>query len=101
MMTPRIDVVIPAFNASRTVKSAVTSIQQQTLTDIRIIVVDDGSTDDTASIVRGIRAVDDRVRLVSRQNGGIADARNSGLAECRGELIAWLDADDLAAPDRL
>jgi glycosyltransferase involved in cell wall biosynthesis len=100
-MTARIDVVIPAFNAAKTVKSAIASIQCQTVSDIRIIVIDDGSTDDTASIVRGIRAADDRVHLLSQPNGGIAEARNAGLAECRAEFIAWLDADDLAAPDRL
>jgi glycosyltransferase involved in cell wall biosynthesis len=99
-MKQLVDVVIPAFNAAHTVRSAVESIQQQTLRDIRIIVVDDGSTDETATIVRGL-ASDRRVQLLSRRNGGIAEARNAGLAACKAELIAWLDADDLAPPDRL
>jgi glycosyltransferase involved in cell wall biosynthesis len=100
-MKQLVDVVIPAFNAAGTVRSAIHSIQQQTLTAIRIVVVNDGSTDDTQQIVEEIAAADPRVELVLRPHGGIVDARNAGLARCKAEFVAWLDADDLAAPDRL
>jgi glycosyltransferase involved in cell wall biosynthesis len=96
-----IDVVIPAFNAGKTIQSAVGSIQKQTVSAIRIIVVDDGSTDGTSAILREIAAVDPRLLIVTQPNGGIVCARNAGLAQCQAEFVAWLDADDLAYPDRL
>ena len=97
---PAIDVVIPVFNGAGTVESAIGSIQAQTLADIRIIVVDDGSTDDTAALVARMAGVDRRIVLLRRANGGIVDALNAGLAACTAPLVARHDADDLAAPDR-
>ena len=100
MPNPIIDVVIPVFNGAETVESAVASIQAQTLRDIRIIVVNDGSTDDTQAIVERLAAADGRVVPVRRPNGGIVDALNAGLATCTADLVARHDADDLAVPDR-
>lgn len=100
MPNPIIDVVIPVFNGARTVESAVASIQAQTLRDIRIIVVNDGSTDATQAIMERMAAADDRIVLLNRPNGGIVDALNAGLAVCTADLIARHDADDLALPDR-
>lgn len=100
MQNPIIDVVIPVFNGAETVESAVASIQAQTLRDIRIIVVNDGSTDGTQAIVERLAAADGRVVLHNRPNGGIVDALNAGLAACTAELVARHDADDLAVPDR-
>ena len=97
---PIIDVVIPVFNGAETVESAVTSIQAQTLRDIRIIVVNDGSTDGTQAIVERMAAADGRVVPINRPNGGIVDALNAGLAACTADLVARHDADDLAVPDR-
>jgi len=101
MALPLIDVVIPVFNGAATVRSAIESIQRQTLRDIRIIVVDDGSTDETGRIVGKLAAGDARVELVTQPNRGIVAARNAGLARCEAPLVAWLDADDLAHPERL
>ncbi len=101
MPNPTIDVVIPVFNGARTVESAMASIQAQTLRDIRILVVNDGSTDETPAILERLAAADRRVVLLHRANGGIVDALNAGLAACRAELVARHDADDLAVPDRL
>ena len=98
--SPIIDVVIPVFNGAETVESAVASIQAQTLRDIRIIVVNDGSTDGTRAIVERMAAGDDRIVPVNRPNGGIVDALNAGLAACAADLVARHDADDLAVPDR-
>jgi glycosyltransferase involved in cell wall biosynthesis len=97
---PIIDVVIPVFNGAKTVESAVATIQAQTLRDIRIIVVNDGSTDGTQAIMERLAAADDRILLIDRPNGGIVDALNAGLAACTADLIARHDADDLALPDR-
>ena len=95
-----IDVVIPVFNGARTVESAVGTIQAQTVRDIRIIVVNDGSTDETQAIIERLAAADDRIMPIHRQNGGIVDALNAGLAACTADLIARHDADDLSVPDR-
>jgi len=95
-----IDVVIPVFNGAKTVESAIETIQVQTLRDIRILVVNDGSTDDTQAIVERMAAEDGRVVLINRPNGGIVDALNAGIAACTADLVARHDADDLAVPGR-
>lgn len=101
MIEPLVDVLIPAYNAAATVESAVDSIQRQTLTDLLIHVVDDGSTDDTPAILARLAAEDPRVRVHTRPNGGIVEALNFGLGFCRAEFLARHDADDLAYPERL
>lgn len=95
-----IDVLIPVYNASRTIGSALDSIQTQTILDIRIIVIDDGSTDDTAAIVADMATMDPRVELHRKENGGIVDALNFGLQQCRAEFVARFDGDDLSHPER-
>ncbi len=100
MTNSTIDVVIPVFDGARTVESAVATIQAQTLRDIRIIVVNDGSTDGTRAIVERLAAADGRIVPIHRPNGGIVDALNAGLAACTADLVARHDADDLAVPDR-
>lgn len=97
---PLIDVLIPVFNSARTVRSAIESIQRQTVRDIRIVVVNDGSTDTTADMVAAMAREDGRIELFDRPNGGIVDALNFGLAQCRAEFVARHDGDDLALPDR-
>ena len=97
---PSVDVVIPVYNGASTVESAVASIQEQTVRDIRILVVNDGSTDGSRAILERMAAADPRVVLLNRENGGIVDALNAGLAACTAELVARHDADDLALPDR-
>jgi len=100
MSSPRVDVVIPVYNGAKTVESAVASIQAQTIRDIRIVVVNDGSTDATKQVLERLAAADDRVVLINQTNSGIVDALNAGLAACRADIIARHDADDLALPDR-
>lgn len=89
---PRVSVIMPCYNAEATVVCAIVSVQAQTLADWELIVVDDGSADDSAALVAAIG--DPRIVLVRQANGGSAAARNRGLREARGELIAFLDADD-------
>lgn len=96
MSTERLSVVMPAFNAATTVRSAVASTLRQTVPVLEVIVVDDGSSDATAQVVSSID--DARVRLISQANGGPSAARNAGIAAARGEWVAFLDSDDLWLP---
>jgi glycosyltransferase involved in cell wall biosynthesis len=94
-----ISVVIPAYNAERYLAQALESVVRQTHTEIEIVVVDDGSTDRSADVARSYP--DSRVRVVEQPNGGPAAARNHGVRLARGELLAFLDADDLWEPRKL
>ena len=96
-----VSVIMPAYNSARYIAESVRSVQAQTFGGWELIVVDDGSTDDTAAVVRDLAEADSRVRLVARPNGGQAAARNTGLREARGRLVAFLDSDDLWLPEKL
>ena len=97
----RVDVLIPVFNAATTVESALRSILTQTLTDVRLIVVDDGSTDATPAILSRLADQDPRLHVVRTDNHGIVDALNLALALATAVLVARHDADDIAYPGRL
>jgi glycosyltransferase involved in cell wall biosynthesis len=96
-MNPRFSVVIPAFNAAATLARAIESVRAQSWPAHEIIVVDDGSTDATAEIAAGF----DGVRLIRQKNSGVSVARNAGAAAASGDWLAFLDADDWYAPDRI
>src|SRR5262245_29057917 len=95
---PEVSIVIPAFDAGRTIDAALQSVFAQTYGDFEVIVVDDGSTDDTPKCVKRWGA---RVSYVRVPNGGPARARNVGLARAKGRLAAFLDADDVWLPRKL
>lgn len=92
---------MPVYNAEGFLAAALDSILAQSWNNIELIAVDDGSTDDSLAILHKCRARDRRVHVVSRPNTGIVGALNDGLALCRGEYIARMDADDLVHPRRL
>ncbi|MBA5607589.1 glycosyltransferase family 2 protein [Duganella sp. FT3S] len=97
---PTISVIMPAYNASPYIRAAIDSILGQTLRDFELIVIDDGSTDDTGTLVAAIS--DPRIRLVHNDgNQGLIYTRNLGVQLARGEFIAFLDSDDIAFPRRL
>jgi glycosyltransferase involved in cell wall biosynthesis len=96
---PLFSVVIPAFDAERTVEGTVRSVLAQTCSDFEVIVVDDGSRDGTGNLVRTI--ADSRVRLLRQENQGPAAARNLGVSNGQGRLLSFLDADDLYMPEYL
>jgi glycosyltransferase involved in cell wall biosynthesis len=92
-----ISVIIPAFNSEEHISEAIASVLAQTLAPAQIIVIDDGSTDGTAACA----AAYSRVELIRQENGGPGVARNAGLLRARGNWIAFLDSDDLWAPQKL
>lgn len=97
---PRVSVIIPTYNSAWSVGRTLQSVLQQTLRNFEAIVIDDGSVDNFAEAVAPF-AGDERVRIVHQANGGLAAARNRGIAEARSSLIAPIDADDLWHPDFL
>lgn len=98
IITPLVSVIIPAYNAQAFLSEAIESVREQNYNPLEIIVVDDGSTDRTAEI---IACMGDSIRYSYQHNSGPAAARNKGLAMARGEIIAFLDSDDLWPPDKL
>ncbi|HEY9644318.1 MAG TPA: glycosyltransferase [Coleofasciculaceae cyanobacterium] len=95
---PRVSIVVPTYNGDRFIAAALDSVLNQTYTDYEIIVVDDGSTDQTVQV---LKTYGDRIQTVEQENRGVAAARNRGLALAQGEFIAFLDQDDLLLPDKL
>jgi len=96
---PLISVIIPAYNASKTIQETIESVLKQTIQDFEIIVIDDGSIDSTVEIVSGIE--DHRLKVFSYPNAKQAASRNRGFARSTGEFISFLDADDLWTPNKL
>jgi teichuronic acid biosynthesis glycosyltransferase TuaG len=93
---------MPAYNAGETIRSAVQSVISQTEKDWELIVIDDGSADDTADILSELASSDNRIRfLKNEKNSGVSYTRNRAIALARGEWIAFLDSDDLWRPEKL
>lgn len=90
----KVSIITPCYNASAYIANTITSVQKQTLTDWEMIIVDDGSTDNSVAVVKDIAIEDSRIKLIQKENGGSASARNVGLSVAQGEYIQFLDADD-------
>lgn len=101
MKNPQVSILLPVYNAAQYILKAVDSILQQSLTDFELILIDDGSSDGTEQLVRQLAAKDQRIHLVQRPNKGLIATLNEGLALARSPLIARMDADDIAFPERL
>ena len=97
--SPRVSVIMPAYNAAAFVRAAVDSILAQTFVDFELIILNDGSTDDTQDIIE--RYDDNRIRLINKSNSGVAATLNLGLTEAQGEFIWRHDADDISLPEKL
>lgn len=98
---PHASIIVPAFNAAATLSDTLTSLSSQTYRDFEIVVVDDGSIDETAAIARRHAVEDPRIRLVQQINRGLAGARNTGIAQSLGAVVGFCDADDLWLPEKL
>lgn len=94
-----VSVIIPTFNSEKTIKETIESVLNQTLTNLEVIVINDGSQDSTLEIVKSIN--DSRIKVFSYLNAGANVSRNRGLTQATGEFVSFLDADDLWTPDKL
>ena len=90
----KVSVVIPVYNAAPYIHQCLDSILNQTLREIEVICVNDGSKDNSLSILREYEAKDSRMRIISQQNAGVAHARNTGIYHAKGKYLSVLDADD-------
>lgn len=101
MSTPEVTVVLPVYNAAKTIEQTIASVLEQTFHAFELIVIDDGSTDDSLQRLLAIAATDERIHLVSRANGGVSSARNFGVELGVAPYVAFIDADDIWAPEKL
>lgn len=99
--SPRFSVTIPAYNAASTLAETVASVQAQTFADWELVIVDDGSTDDTRALAEGLASADPRIRVISQENRGSGGAYNTAVRNARADLLVMLSADDLLMPQHL
>jgi glycosyltransferase involved in cell wall biosynthesis len=99
-MPPQISVIMSVYNGSRYLNESIESIHNQTFTDWEFIIINDGSTDNSESILQAWQKRDERIKLISRGHKGLTISLNEGLSYAQGEYIARMDADDIALPDR-
>lgn len=99
--TPRVSVLMSAYNSEKYIAEAIESILNQTFTDFEFIIINDGSTDNTAKIISDYAKSDKRIKFIdNKKNAGLIAALNQGLDFCRGEYIARMDSDDISLPER-
>jgi radical SAM superfamily enzyme YgiQ (UPF0313 family)/glycosyltransferase involved in cell wall biosynthesis len=98
---PLFSVLVPSYNQARYLPAALDSLLAQTYSNWEAVVINDGSTDDTAQVAASYADRDPRIRVFNQQNGGVAAALNTGLRQARGEWICWLSSDDLFESDKL
>ena len=96
-----VSIIIPSYNYENFIIEAINSALSQSHSNIEIIVVDDGSTDETASIVRALAKNDERIFYIHQYNQGLSAARNTGVKRSKGEFIVFLDADDILHPEKI
>ena len=93
-MNPKVSVIVPVYNAEKTLKRCLHSIQEQSWRDLEVIVVNDGSTDASADIIREYCARDARFRWIDKENSGVSDSRNRGIRTASGQYLQFVDSDD-------
>ena len=100
-MDELISVIVPVYNAEEYIKRCVESIQNQTYSHFELILVNDGSRDNSLALCQALAAQDERIVVLDRPNGGASAARNTGLAHMRGQYIVFVDSDDYVSPSYL
>lgn len=99
MTNPLISVVVPVYNAASTIEKCVVSIRNQSYRNLNIVLIDDGSADDSLNICRQLASSDSRIRVFHQENGGVSSARNYGIRKAHGRYICFIDSDDWGDPD--
>lgn len=94
-----VSIIIPAFNAEKYIEQCVLSVVRQTYKNLEIIIVNDGSTDSTASILEVLESTDERITVINSKNAGVSVARNTGIESSKGDYLVFIDADDYIADD--
>lgn len=97
--TPIVSIVMPTYNVERYLPAAIKSVQRQTFCDWELLIVDDGSTDRSNEVAVGFAEKEERIKVLSKENGGLSDARNYGLEYATGKYVHFFDSDDLIEPD--
>jgi cellulose synthase/poly-beta-1,6-N-acetylglucosamine synthase-like glycosyltransferase len=101
MSSPEVTVILPVYNAAETIAQTITSVLDQTFRSFELIIIDDGSTDDSLQRLKTFAMQDERIHLVARENGGVSSARNLGVELGKAPYVAFIDADDIWAPEKL
>ena len=100
MAEPKVSIIVPVYNTEQYLKQCIDSITAQTLQDIEIIIVDDGSKEECARLCDELAKTDSRIKVIHKINEGVGFARNTGIAAARGEYVGFIDSDDYVKPDR-
>jgi glycosyltransferase involved in cell wall biosynthesis len=100
-MAPIVSVIIPAYNASKYLEEAIETVLNQSFKDFELLIIDDGSADNTLTIAHHCQEQDSRIQVISQKNQGVSMTRNYGVRQAKGKLIAFLDADDKWFPNKL
>ena len=98
-MNDLISIIVPVYNVEQYLRKCIESIKNQTYTNIEIIIVDDGSTDNSGAICDELKQTDNRIQVLHKKNGGLSDARNAGLKIAKGEFVGFVDSDDYIKED--
>ena len=98
---PKISVIIPVYNAEKTLHRCIDSILAQTFSDFEVLLIDDGSKDKSGEICDEYARKDSRIKVCHKENGGVSSARNTGLSKAMGEYVIHCDADDFIEPEML
>ena len=93
-MNPEISIIVPVYNVEKYLKRCIDSILNQSFTDFELILVDDGSTDNSGEIIDEYAIKDERIKVIHKENGGLSSARNVGIEYSKGNYIAFVDSDD-------
>ena len=98
---PEISIIIPVFNVEQYLKQCLDSIVSQDCSSIEVILIDDGSTDGSATLCKDYANTYNYIKFLHKENGGVSSARNMGLQHAKGEYVAFIDSDDYVTPDYL
>ena len=95
----KISIIIPAYNVEAYIEKCINSVINQTYDDIEVIIINDGSTDNTAEIIEKYSKIDNRIKIVNKYNSGVSDSRNVGIEMFTGDYVFFLDSDDWVEKD--